>query len=56
VVAAGVAAFMFRKTIITGLLSATLGPRAAEITAGRHATTDDSGGSVKSPKRIPGKV
>jgi hypothetical protein len=48
VVAAGVAAFMFRKTIITGLLTATLGPRAAEITAGRHTTTDDSGGSVKS--------
>jgi hypothetical protein len=43
-----VAAFMFRKTIITGLLTATLGPRAAEITAGMHATTDDSGGRVKS--------
>jgi hypothetical protein len=56
VVAAGVAAFMFRKTIIMGLLTATLGPRTAEITAGRHATSDDSGGSVKSPQRIPGKV
>jgi hypothetical protein len=48
IVAAGVAAFMFRKTMITGLLTATLGPRAAEITAGMHATTDDSGGRVKS--------
>jgi hypothetical protein len=48
IVAAGVAAFMFRQTIITGLLTATLGPRAAEITAGRHATTDDSGRRVKS--------
>jgi hypothetical protein len=28
-VSAGVSAFMFRKTIITGLLTATLGPRAA---------------------------
>jgi hypothetical protein len=48
IVAAGVAAFMFRKTIITGLLTATLGPRATEITAGMQATTDDSGGRVKS--------
>jgi hypothetical protein len=38
---------MFRKTIITGLLAATLGPRATEITAGMQATTDDSGGRVK---------
>jgi hypothetical protein len=45
--AAGVAAFMFRKTIITGLLAATLGPRATEVTAGVQATTDDSGGRVK---------
>jgi hypothetical protein len=34
VMAAGVTAFMFRKKIITGLLTSTLGPRAAEITAG----------------------
>jgi hypothetical protein len=47
IVAAGVAAFMFRKTIITGLLAATLGQRATEITAGMQATTDDSGGRVK---------
>jgi hypothetical protein len=47
IVAAGVAAFMLRKTIITGLLAATLGPRATEITAGMQATTDDSGGRVK---------
>jgi hypothetical protein len=47
-VAAGVAAFMFRKTIITGLLAATLGPRATEITAGMQAATDASGGRVKS--------
>jgi hypothetical protein len=39
---------MFRKTIITGLLAATLGPRASEITAGMQATNDDSGGHVKS--------
>jgi hypothetical protein len=42
IVAAGVAAFLFRKTIITGLLAATLGPRATEITAGMQATTDDA--------------
>jgi hypothetical protein len=48
IVAAGVAAFMFRKTIITGLLAATLGPRATEITAGMQAATDDSEGRVKS--------
>jgi hypothetical protein len=48
VVAAGVAAFMFRKTIITGLLTATLGPRATEITEGVQATTEDNGlGLVK---------
>jgi hypothetical protein len=48
IVAAGVAAFMFRKTIITGLLAATLGPRATEITAGVQATTKDNGlGRVK---------
>jgi hypothetical protein len=46
--AAGAAAFVFRKQIITALLVTTMGPRAAEITAGRHATTVDSGGSVKS--------
>jgi hypothetical protein len=38
---------MFRKTIITGLLAATLGPRATEITPGVQATTDDSGDRVK---------
>jgi hypothetical protein len=48
IVAAGAAAFMFRKTIITGILAATLGPRATEITVGMQATTDDSGGLVKS--------
>jgi hypothetical protein len=47
IVAAGVAASMFRKTIITGLLVAKLGPRATEITAGVQATTDDSGGREK---------
>jgi hypothetical protein len=36
--------FMFRKTIITGLLAATLGPRTTEqITAGVQATTEDNG-------------
>jgi hypothetical protein len=40
---------MFRKTIITGLLAATLGPRTTEnITAGVQATTEDNGlGRVK---------
>jgi hypothetical protein len=39
ILVAGVAAFMFRKTIITGLLSATLGPRTSEqITEGVQAT------------------
>jgi hypothetical protein len=43
IMAAGVAAFMFRKTIITGLLAATLWPRMTEqITEGVQATTEDN--------------
>ncbi len=53
VMAAGAAAFVFRKQIMTALLTTTLGPRAAEFTARRHAPTDDSGGSVKSWESQP---
>jgi hypothetical protein len=54
IVASGVAVFMFRKKIITGLLTATLGPRMTEqITAVVQATTEDN--EVKKEKATGAK-
>jgi hypothetical protein len=53
VMAAGAAAFVFRKQIMTALLTTTLGPKAAEFTARTRAATDETGASVRSWESRP---